>query len=170
MHAMPNAIHSPLRVRYAETDAQQVVYHSNYLVYFEVGRGDFLRAVGVDYNAMEAAGAFVVVVEANVRYHAPARYDDELVVKTWLDEVRTRSMRFAYEVTRGTGEAETTIASGWTAHVVVNREGRPIPIPDELRKAIAAAGLAPEGKGSVSKRETASGGDFTGDAVISPQA
>lgn len=156
---MPNAILSPLRVRYAETDAQQVVYHSNYLVYFEVGRGDFLRAVGVDYNAMEASGAFVVVVEANVRYHAPARYDDELVVHTWLDEVRTRSMRFAYKVMRG----ETTIASGWTAHVVVNREGRPIPIPEALRKAIAAAGLAPDAP-------EASDTDFKGDAVISPQA
>ncbi len=160
---MPNAILSPLRVRYAETDAQQVVYHSNYLVYFEVGRGDFLRAVGVDYNAMEASGAFVVVVEANVRYHAPARYDDELVVHTWLDEVRTRSMRFAYKVTRGArgSDPETTIASGWTAHVVVNREGRPIPLPDALRKAIADAGLSPD-----STRPA----EFKGDAVISPQA
>lgn len=161
---MPKAVLSPLRVRYAETDAQRVVYHSNYLVYFEVGRGDFLRAAGLDYNAMEASGAFVVVVEANVRYHAPARYDDELVVQTWLSEVRTRSMRFAYRVTRGSGEAETLIASGWTAHVVVNREGRPIPLPAELRQAIAEAGLAPE---------SATEGDFPpfqGDAVITPQA
>jgi acyl-CoA thioester hydrolase len=161
---MPRAVRSALRVRYAETDAQQVVYHSNYLVYFEVGRGDFLRAVGVDYNAMEAAGAFVVVVEANVRYHAPARYDDELVVQTWLDEVRTRSMRFGYRVIRGTGEAETTIATGWTAHVVVNREGRPVPIPAALRQAIADAGLAPTGLPDSTE------GDFKGDAVISPQA
>jgi acyl-CoA thioester hydrolase len=158
---MPNAIQSPLRVRYAETDAQQVVYHSNYLVYFEVGRGDFLRAVGVDYNAMEASGAFVVVVEAHVRYHAPARYDDELLVHTWLDEVRTRSMRFGYRVTRGTGAEETTIASGWTAHVVVNREGRPIPLPSSLRQAIAEAGLAPDAPEEA---------EFKGDAVISPQA
>lgn len=161
---MPKAIQSPLRVRYAETDAQQVVYHSNYLVYFEVGRGDFLRAVGVDYNAMEASGAFVVVVEANVRYHAPARYDDELVVETWLDEVRTRSMRFAYRIMRGEGDAATIIATGWTAHVVVNREGRPVPIPESLRQAIAAAGLAPAPKAP------GKGEDFKGDAVISPQA
>ncbi|MNR81392.1 Acyl-CoA thioester hydrolase YbgC [compost metagenome] len=162
---MPKAILSPLRVRYAETDAQQVVYHANYLVYFEVGRGDFLRAVGVDYNAMEASGAFVVVVEANVRYHSPARYDDELVVHTWLDEVRTRSMRFGYKLTRGTGEAETILASGWTAHVVVNREGRPIPIPEALRQAIADAGLAPEGRAPEAPKA-----EFKGDAVISPQA
>ncbi len=159
---MPKDVQSPLRVRYAETDAQRVVYHSNYLVYFEVGRGDFLRAAGVDYNAMEASGAFVVVVEANVRYHAPARYDDELVVHTRLDEVRTRSMRFAYRVTRGTGDSETTIASGWTAHVVVNREGRPVPLPQSLRSAIADAGLAPP--------DSDAEPDFKGDAVISPQA
>lgn len=157
---MPKAITSSLRVRYAETDAQRVVYHSNYLVYFEVGRGDFLRAVGIDYNAMEAAGAFVVVVEANVRYHAPARYDDELVVHTWLDEVRTRSMRFGYRITRGSGDQETLIASGWTAHVVVNRDGRPIPLPDALRQAIADAGLLPETAPPA----------FKGDVVISPQA
>lgn len=157
---MPKDVRSPIRVRYAETDAQQVVYHSNYLVYFEVGRGDFLRAVGVDYNAMEASGAFVVVVEANVRYHAPARYDDELVVHTRLAEVRTRSMRFDYRLVRPAlepGQEETLIASGWTAHVVVNREGRPVPIPETLRRAIADAGLAPEP-------------EFKGDAVISPQA
>lgn len=157
---MPKAVLSPLRVRYAETDAQGVVYHSNYLVYFEVGRGDFLRTVGVDYNAMEAAGAFVVVVEANVRYHAPARYDDELVVHTELAEQKTRSMRFAYKVLRpargGSGE-DTLVASGWTAHVVVNPEGRPIPIPESLRESVARAGLAPEPP-------------VKGDAIISPQA
>lgn len=146
-------VQSPIRVRYAETDAQRVVHHSNYLVYFEVGRGDFLRSAGVDYNALEASGAFVVVVEANVRYHAPARYDDELVVHTRLAETRTRSMRFEYRVVRG----QETVASGWTAHVVVNREGRPIVIPEALLTAIANAGLAPEPA-------------FQGDAIISPQA
>lgn len=155
---MGKDVTSTIRVRYAETDAQGVVYHSNYLVWFEVGRGDFLRAAGVDYNALEASGAFVVVVEAHVRYHSPARYDQELVVHTRLAETRTRSLKFAYQVVqRDTG---TVVASGWTAHVVVNREGRPVPIPEILRQAIAQAGLAPEPTDA----------PFQGDALISPQA
>ena len=123
------SVDTTVRVRYAETDAQGVVYHANYLVYCEVGRGAFLRELGLDYRAIEASGYFIVVVEATTRYLAPARYDDELVVTTTLAELRNRSMTFRYDVRRG----ETLIAEATTAHVCVDAAGKPVRVPDELR-------------------------------------
>lgn len=121
-----------LRVRYAETDAQGVVYHSNHLVYFEVGRGGFLRDLGYNYNDMEARGTLLVVVDAHVRYRAAARYDDELRVVTRLDELGSRSMRFSYELWRD----RVLVATGETAHVCLDREGRTVAIPADMREAI----------------------------------
>lgn len=148
--SLAREVQTRLRVRYAETDAQRVAYHANYIVWFEVARGDYLRAIGFDYNRMEDEGAFVVVAEVHARYMAPVRYDDELTVVSSISELRSRSFRFAYRVYRG----EQQVAEGWTAHVVVNRDGRPILIPDDIRAAI-------EGPG---------GETFRGDAVISPTA
>lgn len=148
--SLAREVQTSLRVRYAETDAQRVAYHANYIVWFEVARGDYLRAIGFDYNRMEDEGAFVVVAEVHARYLAPVRYDDELTIVSRIDELRSRSLRFAYKVYRG----EQQVAEGWTAHVVVNREGRPISIPDDIRTAI----------------EGPAGETFQGDAVISPIA
>lgn len=127
------SVDTSVRVRYAETDAQGVVYHANYIVYFEVARGAFLRELGIDYNALEATGFFVVVVEARARYLAPARYDDELVITATLAEVRNRSFSFKYAVRLG----ETLVAEGETAHVVVDRQGKATRIPEELRRVLA---------------------------------
>lgn len=140
---------SQIRVRYAETDAQGVAYHANFLVWFEVARGDYLRAIGFDYNRMEAEGAFVVVAEAHTKYLSPACYDEELTVTAWISELRTRSFRFEYEVSKG----DRLVATGWTAHVVINRDRRPIQIPEPLRAAVE------------NPQEP-----FRGDAVISPVA
>ncbi|MDE1160996.1 MAG: thioesterase family protein [Acidobacteriaceae bacterium] len=110
---------SHVRVRYAETDQMGVVYHANYLVWFEVGRVDFIRAMGLDYAAMEREeGALIAVVEARARYKAPARYDDQLVVRTKLAGVRGSIVRFEYEVRRG----EDVLCSGETVHMVVGRD------------------------------------------------
>jgi acyl-CoA thioester hydrolase len=128
------SVDTTIRVRYAETDAQGVVYHANYIVYFEVGRGAFLRAMDLDYNAMESGGHFIVVVEANARYRAPARYDDELVVTTTLQELRHRSMVFAYAVKKG----DVLVAEGTTAHVCVDREGKPVAVPAVVRERLSA--------------------------------
>lgn len=122
------SVDTEIRVRYAETDAQGVVYHANYLVYFEVGRGAWLRAQGIDYNELEAGGHFIVVVEARTRYKAPARYDDVLTIRTTLAEVRNRSLTYHYEVLRG----GVVVAEGETAHVCVDREGKPVRIPPGL--------------------------------------
>lgn len=125
-------VETTLRVRYAETDAQGVVYHSNHLIYFEVGRGAYLRELGIDYNAMESSGALIAVVDAHVRYRAASRYDDELRVVTRLDELGSRSLRFSYELWRDA----TLVATGETAHVCLDRQGKPVALPALLREAV----------------------------------
>ncbi len=112
-----------VRVRYAETDQMGVVYHANYLVWFEVGRVEFIRQVGLDYRSMEQEeGALIAVIEAKARYKAPARYDDELLVRTHLTGVRGSIVRFTYTVLRA-GDA-TVLCAGETVHMVVGRDMR----------------------------------------------
>ncbi len=110
-----------VRVRYAETDQMGVVYHANYFVWFEVGRAELIRQMGLDYGQMEREeGCLIAVVEASARYKAPARYDDELVVKTSLAGVRGSIVRFRYQVVRAADELLLT--EGETVHVVVGRD------------------------------------------------
>lgn len=110
-----------VRVRYAETDQMGVVYHANYLVWFEVGRVEFIRQMGLDYSAMEREeGALIAVIEARARYKAPARYDDQLLVRTMLASVRGSVIRFTYAILRA--EAETLLCEGETVHMVVGRD------------------------------------------------
>ena len=93
-----------VRVRYAETDQMGVVYYANYLVWFEVGRVEFIRQMGLNYRSMEKdENAMIAVVEATARYKAPARYDDELIVRTTLAGVRGSIVRFRYAVVRRGG-------------------------------------------------------------------
>ena len=93
-----HVVETTLRVRYAETDAMGVVYHANYLVWFEVGRGEYSRQMGADYRTWEERGLFLPVTEATCSYRAPARYGDLVVVSTWVEEARSRSVAFGYEV------------------------------------------------------------------------
>ncbi|HEX5084085.1 MAG TPA: thioesterase family protein [Blastocatellia bacterium] len=119
-----------LRVRYAETDQAGVVYHSNYLIWFEVGRVELCRDYGFNYRDMETeADALLPVIEASVSYRAPARYDDEIVVRTRIIELRSRLIGFAYEILRASDG--TLLAEGRTRHVVMNREGRAKSLPDK---------------------------------------
>lgn len=112
-----------LRVRYAETDQAGVVYHSNYLIWFEVGRVELCRDYGFNYRDMETeADAYLPVTEARVKYRVPAKYDDEIVVRTRVIELRSRAITFAYEVLRA-GD-EMLLAEGETHHIVMNGEGR----------------------------------------------
>lgn len=112
-----------LRVRYAETDKMGVVYHANYLIWFEIGRTEYCRARGFSYRDMEESeNAFLVVAESYCRYKAPAYYDDVLIVRTHITELRRRSLRFGYEIVR---EADgVVIAEGETGHVVTDGNGR----------------------------------------------
>ncbi|HVF56769.1 MAG TPA: thioesterase family protein [Pyrinomonadaceae bacterium] len=129
-----------VRVRYAETDRMGVVYHANYLVWFEIGRTEFCRSRGFAYRDMEENdNAFLVVAESYCRYKAPARYDDELVVRTHITELRRRSVRFGYEIIRlPDGQI---IAEGETGHVVTDPNGRVISMPEAYRTALSSPPL-----------------------------
>lgn len=120
-----------VRVRYAETDQAGVVYHANYLVWFEVGRVELCRDHGFNYRDMEKqSDAILPVIDLKVTYRSPALYDDVVLIRTRLKFLRTRSVSFIYEVYR---EADMTLlAEGETYHVVVNKEGRARSFPPEF--------------------------------------
>ena len=119
-----------IRVRYAETDQMGVVYHSNHFVWFEVGRVEFFRQLGFSYKDMEQQdGCHIAVVDARCRYKAPARYDDEVVVRTQLKNARESMVHFAYELVRATDGL--LLAEGETMHVVIDREMKKTPIPEK---------------------------------------
>jgi acyl-CoA thioester hydrolase len=128
-----------IRVRYAETDQMGVVYHANYLVWMEIGRVELCRARGVNYSEMEAQdGIFLVVVEAQCRYHSPARYDEEVLVETWIRESGLRMVRFAYEMRAAGGNRK--IAIGETGHVFCGRDMHPRRLPEKYRALFASDG------------------------------
>ncbi|HVF89313.1 MAG TPA: thioesterase family protein [Blastocatellia bacterium] len=113
---------SRVRVRYAETDQMGVAYYANYLVWFEVGRSQYCHECGFSYRDMEReTGLFMIVADARCRYKTPARYEDELVVRTRVIELTRRTLRFGYEIARDDGDS---IATGETTHVLINREGK----------------------------------------------
>ena len=117
-----------IRVRYAETDQMGVVYYANYLIWMEVGRVELCKAMGFNYRDMEREdGIFLAVAEANCRYSHPARFDDEVLVRTWIEEANPKVVRFAYELRRG--EDDRKLATGFTRHVFTNREMRPARLP-----------------------------------------
>jgi acyl-CoA thioester hydrolase len=121
-----------VRVRYAETDQMGVVYHANYLVWFEVGRVELMRALGIEYKRMEIEDdCHIVVVDVRCRYHASARYDEVLRVRTRIAESRNRSIRFSYEILRDTDQA--LLAVGETLHVICGSNGKPKLLPDKYR-------------------------------------
>jgi acyl-CoA thioester hydrolase len=125
-------VSSSLRVRYAETDQMGVVYYANYLVWFEVGRTDLCRKLGFAYREMEREdGLYLIVAEARCRYKAPARYDDELEVRTCLREQRKRVLIFGYEIYRQPDEE--LLAEGETVHVITDKNGRPRALPEKYR-------------------------------------
>ena len=128
---------SRLRVRYAETDQMGVVYHANYFVWFEVGRVELLRQLGLSYREMEQSGRMIVVADARCRYKAPARYDDELIVRTYLKNVRESMVHFGYELLRANDVA--VLAEGETTHIVTDRAMNIAPLPEEYLQAFRKA-------------------------------
>ena len=120
------------RVRYAETDQMGVVYHTNYLIWCEMGRTDFIRTLGMSYAEMERAGVSLAVSELSARFHAAARYDDMIRVKTTLADVRSRMITFDYLVSNA--ETDQRLVTARTTLVSLDRAGRPVALPDELRR------------------------------------
>jgi acyl-CoA thioester hydrolase len=121
-----------LRVRYAETDQMGVVYHANYLVWCEMGRTDFIRHLGVSYAEMERGGIALAVSELSARFHAAARYDDLIRVRTSLADVRSRMISFDYLISNAA--TEQRLVSAQTTLVSLDRSGRPVALPPELRQ------------------------------------
>src|ERR1051326_7518333 len=119
---------SRIRVRYAETDQMGVVYHSNYFIWFEVGRVDLLRQLGFTYREMEQDdGGYIAVVDARCRFKAPARYDDEIIIRTHLKNVRESLIHFGYEAVRKSDG--TLLAEGETTHIVTDSDMRKRELP-----------------------------------------
>jgi acyl-CoA thioester hydrolase len=128
---------SDLRVRYAETDQMGVVYHANYLVWCEIGRTDFIRALGTPYAQLEREGVMLAVSDAALRFHASARYDDAIRVHTRLTDARSRALTFAYRIVRS--ESNTLLVSGTTGLVSLSVDGRLVALPATVRQMLDAA-------------------------------
>ena len=117
-----------IRVRYAETDQMGVAYYANYLVWMEVARGELCKACGFNYIDMERQdGVLMAVAEANCRYKYPARYDDEVVIKVWVEEANSRMVTIHYEMVAG----EHVLATGFTRHIYVSREMQRVRLPEK---------------------------------------
>jgi acyl-CoA thioester hydrolase len=126
-----------VRVRYAETDQMGVVYHSNYLIWFEVGRVEFIRQMGLDYKRMEEEeGCGIAVVDAHVRYRSPARYDDELVVETRLLAARGAVVKFGYKILRVADRI--LLCEGETVHVCVGKDMKKMCLPPRYAKSFSS--------------------------------
>lgn len=109
-----------ITVRYAETDQMGIVHHSNYLIWFEAGRTDFIKGSNISYTEMEQKGILIPLAESNCKYIIGAKYEDELIIKTWVKELTPVKVEFNYSVIREKDEKE--IAKGSTLHVFVDRD------------------------------------------------
>jgi acyl-CoA thioester hydrolase len=140
-----------VRVRYAETDQMGIVYYANYLVWFEIGRVELLRSLGLTYSKLESDHSLILpVVDAHCRYRSPARYDDEIVIETSPSMLRGSVLKFSYRILRKAKQREEErelLAEGETVHVVCDEklERQPLPEPYEaaLRALMAEESNAP---------------------------
>lgn len=126
-----------IRVRYSDVDRMGLLYHVNYLEYFEVARADWIRSFWRPYKEIEDGGLALVVMEAHISYLSPARYDDELSVSAELSRWGRSRLAFDYRIVRH-NEAKT-LCTGRTAHCFIDREGKPARIPDDLRRRLEQA-------------------------------
>lgn len=130
------SVESRVRVRYKETDQMGIAHHSNYIVWFEIGRTDLCRATGFSYSMIEERGYILVVTEVVCRFRVPFRYDDEVVIRTSVGEAASRSMTFTYELTNANGS--TIHAAGSSSHLWLDKESRkPVRADEEVMKAFA---------------------------------
>lgn len=125
-------------MRYAETDQMGVVYHSNYLIWCEIGRTDYIRALGRPYTALEREGVALAVSEATMRCHAPARYDDVVRIDTTLVDVKSRTVTFRYEIGHAVTGARLVTAA--TTLVSLDPSGRVVSMPADVRAFLGSSG------------------------------
>jgi acyl-CoA thioester hydrolase len=135
-------ITTEVRVRYAETDQMGIVYYANYLVWFEIGRVELLRSLGLAYSLLEIEDRCILpVVDASCRYRAPARYDDEILIETRPALLRGSVIKFAYRIYRKPnqeGKERELLAEGETVHVVCDEQLTRKPLPERYAKALRA--------------------------------
>jgi acyl-CoA thioester hydrolase len=131
------------RVRYSETDQMRVAYHPNYIIWFELGRVAFLRELGFTYSEMEEDGMHLPLVEVRCRYKHPARFDDEITIRTRLAQMRTSLLRFRFEVVRNSDGR--LLAEGESVHMVVGNDLRPTRLSEKYRATFEAAAARVEG-------------------------
>ncbi|GGL81326.1 4-hydroxybenzoyl-CoA thioesterase [Deinococcus aerolatus] len=129
---MSVSVQTSIRVRYAETDMMGVVHHATYPVWFEVGRTDLMRELGLPYTEIEARGYYLMLSGLNVEYRRAARYDDDLTVTTRISALRSRTVTFVYEVRRG----EELVATGETRHIATDKAYRPARMPQDVLAAL----------------------------------
>lgn len=127
------------RVRYGDTDKMGISYYANYLVWFEAARTEYFRALGLPYTECEKQGYFLPVVEANIQYRKPSTYDDLLKIRTSVSEFGRSKMRFEYQVFDE--KKIHVLASGYTVHVFVDREMKPLRVPDSVRQIVTTHSL-----------------------------
>ncbi len=130
-----NSHQTRLRVRYAETDQMGVVYYANYLVWMEVGRVELVRALGFQYKELEQTeGLYLSVLDAQCRYIYPARYDEEIAVETNIVKATSRTVEFGYRIQ--SVDPDRLLAEGSTRHIWLNRDWRPVSLPQRYRSAL----------------------------------
>lgn len=127
----PRIHETGVKVRYAETDQMGIVYYANYLVWFEIGRTEYLLAEGLDYREVEKDGLFMAVVESHCAYKAPARYSDDVAILSWPSEVKNSSLKFNYKILRK--KDGLLLAEGYTVHVLIDKDIKPRKIPEKIR-------------------------------------
>ncbi|RXT04785.1 thioesterase family protein [Ammoniphilus sp. CFH 90114] len=127
---MPRTVESRVRVRYQETDQMKVVYHANYLVWFEIGRTDYIRELGISYSHLEQMGILLPVLEVQCKYIQAAKYEDELKVETTVSELKGVRLTFKYQVKRV--KDDQLLAEGWTQHVFATTDLKPVNLRSKM--------------------------------------
>ena len=130
-----------VRVRYAETDQMGVAYYGSYVVWFEVGRSAYCRAKGFSYRELEEMGYRLVVVDLRARYKGSAEYDDLIVVRTQLKDLKNRMMTFAYRILKK--DSNELIVQGETRHLCLNKRGNPGSMPEKFLNRLKSQHISP---------------------------
>jgi acyl-CoA thioester hydrolase len=118
-------------VRYAETDAMGVVHHGSYITYFEEGRSNYARQRGSDYASFEREGYYLLVAEVHARYLKPARYGQRVTVCCWINELKSRSLTFAYEILDA--DTRDLLVTGESKHICITKDGQVTRLPESWR-------------------------------------
>ncbi len=129
-----------ITTRYSETDQMGVCYYANYLVWYEVSRTDYFKAIDLPYTMFEQKGIFLPVGEVYCRYYKPLVYDDDIIVRVWISKLKRSSIQFSYHVIKG---ASALIAEGNTTHVFVDKKMKPCRIPEEISSTVVVLDEAP---------------------------